>query len=78
MYVPECMREKGGLWLVHADCYIWNRWLMGSCCIAQGTVSSVLVKNLMENEKKEKRCLWVAGSLCCIVESEEHCTSTIF
>ena len=55
MYVPEGMREKGGLWLVHADCYIWNRWLMGSCCIAQGTVSSVLVKNLMENEKKRKK-----------------------
>ena len=28
----------GVLALVDTNCNIWNRWAMGSCCIAQGTV----------------------------------------
>ena len=50
----------GCLGLVDADCYIWNGWVMGSCCRAQGTVSSLLGKNLMENGKKK----WVNTGGC--------------
>ena len=31
---------------------------MGSCCIAQGTVSGLLGQNMMENEKKKKECVY--------------------
>ena len=34
-----------------------------------GDVSSLLGKNLMENEEKN-RCIWVAGSLSCTAEIE--------
>ena len=50
-------RGKGGLMrnlrLVDADCYIYNGWVIGSWFIAQETVtvSSLLGKNMMENEK---------------------------
>ena len=58
----------GSLWLVDADCYIWNGWVMGSCCTAQETVP-VSSKNLMENGGKNG-CIWVAGSLCWTTETE--------
>ena len=42
---------RGSVGLLVGDCYIWNGWVMGSCCAAQGTVSGLLGKILMENEK---------------------------
>ena len=42
---------------------------MGSCCTAQGDVSSLLGNKLMENAKKNQ-CIWVSGSPRCIAEIE--------
>ena len=33
----------GSLGLVDENCDIWNGWAMGSCCIAQGTISNHLL-----------------------------------
>ena len=41
---------------------------MGFCCTAQGTVSGLLGKNLMENEKNGG--VRLAGSLCRTAEME--------
>ena len=45
------MGSLGLVGLVDADSYIWNGWAMGSCCTAQGTLSTLLGKNLMKKTK---------------------------
>ena len=72
--------ERGGLigslGLVDEDCYIWNGWVMGSCCTAQGIVSGLLGKNLMENGKKIGVHGWL-GHSAVQQKLKEYCKSTI-
>ena len=30
----------GSLWLINANCCLWNGWAIRSCCIAQGTMAN--------------------------------------
>ena len=46
---------------------------MRSCCRRQGTISSHLWRNMMEDVRKRMCmcihiCIWMTGSLCCTVE----------
>ena len=53
--------------------YIWNGWVMGYYCIAQGTIQSLGLEHdgkQYERNKKERMCD-VAGPLCCTAETEE-------
>ena len=34
----EGVRWTGSLGFLDTNCYIWNGWAMGPCCIAQGTM----------------------------------------
>ena len=49
---------------------------MGSCCTAQGTISGLLGKNLMENEKKKGMYGWL-GHFAVQQKMKEHCKSTM-
>ena len=69
----------GSLGSVGANYYIGNGWEMGSCYIAEGTVSNHLGQNMMGDDMKEMNvCVYththiymyvcMTGSLCCTVE----------
>lgn len=60
----------GSLGLVDADCYISNGWVRGSCCTAQGNISSLLGKNLMENGGKKKKSVYGWLGHCGMAEIE--------
>ena len=53
---------------------------MRSCSVAQGTLSSHLRWNVIEDNVRKRMyiyvCVCVTGSLCCTVETE-HCKPTI-
>ena len=44
----------GSLGLVDANYCIWSRQAMRSCCIAQGTISSHLGWNMMEDNVRKR------------------------
>ena len=39
---------SGSLGLAVANCYLWNGWTMGSYCMAQGTMVSILGQTIIE------------------------------
>ena len=45
----------GGWGLAH--CGIWNHWPMDTCCIAQGTLPSILWSSMWEKNLNENRCV---------------------
>ena len=74
---------NGCLGLVDASYYILSGWAMGSCCIAQGTISKSL---MMEHDRGycEKKNMYVCVCVCVFVghfavqkKLAEHCKSTI-
>ena len=44
----------GSVGLVDANHYVWNGWAMGSYCMAQGTMSSLLGWNMMESGMRKR------------------------
>ena len=62
----------GNLGLRDANYCFWNAWAMRSCCTAQGTISSHLWWNMMEDKMRKRICIyiWMTGSLCCTIETE--------
>ena len=49
----------GGLGLAYAHCGIWNDWLMGTCCIVQGTLPNVLWWSMWGKNLKKNGCMYV-------------------
>ena len=59
-------------WTEDNTCKLLNT-AMRPCCIAQGTISSHLLRSMMEDNVRKRMyvCVYVRerGSLCCIVEN---------
>ena len=59
----------GGLGLANEYSDIWNDWPMGSCYLAQRTLSNILWSSMWENNMKENGlCTHITESLCCTAE----------
>ena len=50
----EGVGRTGSWGLIDANYYIWNRYAMRSCWIAQGTISNHLWRNMMEDNVRKR------------------------
>ena len=77
----------GSLRLVDTNYCIWSGQAMRSCFITQGTISSHLWWNMMDDNVRKTIYIYththkhaymcMTGSLCSTAELTEHCKSTI-
>ena len=72
-----CQRGGGGsLQLVDANYCIWSGKAMRFCCVAQGTLSSHLLWNMMEDNVR-KRMYVCMGHFAIQQKSTDHYKSSI-
>ena len=65
------VRRTGRVGLTYIYCPVWNRQLVGSCCIARGAQLSAVMTQRGGREVQEGSgiCIHIADSLCCIAEA---------
>ena len=64
-------RDGFRIWIGYTHRGIWNNWPLETCCIAQGTLPSVLWQSMWEKNHRE----WIRVYIC--MTGSLHCTAEI-